>query len=387
MRRLMQICIENAGIVLVGAVLVLLAAALPTLGQSPEAGYVLGPGDTIEILFFGDADLTRTVTVKPDGTIALPLIGEVSAAGNTTSQLAGLLVKLYSKYKKSPSISVAIREFRVDRIYILGQVHRPGEYQIRLGLGILELLASAGGPTTRADLRKSVVIRGKTETIPLDLLEAFAKNKSPDVKLMPGDVLYLPEADNRIVVLGQVNRPGSYDLLEGQRISDLLAAAGGVTNRAALPGAFLVRGSEQIAVDLKKVFDGDTEANLPLHTGDMMIVPEFKNRIAVLGAVSRPGTFDLSVDGTKLVDAIATAGGRTERGNLTQVVIVRLDQGQTRTITLNVDKALKGQDMSQNITLQHGDVVFVPDNRLTLTQVFQYLNLANYARIIFGTWF
>ncbi len=387
MRRLMQACIEKAGIVLLGAVLMVLAAALPSLGQAPEAGYILGPGDTIEILFFGDTDLTRTVTIKPDGTIALPLIGEVSAAGNTTSQLAGLLVKLYSKYKKSPSISVAIREFRVDRIYILGQVHRPGEYQIRLGVGILELLASAGGPTSRADLRKSVVIRGKTETIQLDLLEAFGKNRSPDVKLMPGDVLYLPETDNRIIVLGQVNRPGSYDLLEGQRISDLLAAAGGVTNRAALPGAFLVRGSEQIAVDLKKVLDGDTEANLPLHTGDMMIVPEFKNRIAVLGAVNRPGTYDLSVEGTKLVDAIATAGGRTDRGNLTQVVIVRLDQGQTKTITVNVDRALKGQDMSQNIMLQHGDVIFVPDNRLTLTQVFQYLNLANYARIIFGTWF
>lgn len=386
MRRLMQASIKSRGIMLFAAALITLTAALPSLSQSPEAGYVLGPGDTIDILFFGDADLSRLVTIKPDGTIALPLVGEVGAAGKTTAQLTELLVKLYSKYKKSPSISVTVREFRVDRIYILGQVSRPGEYQMRLGVGILELIASAGGPTTRADLGKAAIIRGKTETIQLNLLEAFVKNQSPDVKLMAGDVLFLPETDRRMVVLGQVNRPGSYDLLEGQRVSDLLAAAGGVTTRAALPRGFLVRGAEQIAVDLKKVLAGETEANLPIRSGDMLVVPEFQNRIAVLGAVGRPGTFDL-LEGTKLIDAIATAGGRSDRADLKQVVIMRLDQSQTSMIRANVDQILKGQDLNQNIILQHADVVFVPERGLTMTQVLQYLSVTNIVRVLFGVRF
>lgn len=345
--------------------------------------YLLGPGDTIEVSIFGEPDLTRTVTVKPDGTISLPLIGEVKAAGKTTSQLVAELATLYRKYLRAPVISVVIREFRVDRIYILGQINRPGEYQVRPGMGILEILASAGGPTTRADLTKAVIIRGRTEALQLNLLEAFAKNKSPDVKLLPGDVLFIPETDRRIVVLGQVNRPGAYDLLEGQRVADLLAAAGGLTARAALPRAFLVRGPEQVSVDLQKILAGDVAANIPLRPGDMLVVPEIQNRIAVLGAVNRPGTFDLQ-DGMKLVDAIALAGGRTDRGNLSQVVIVRLEGGQTKTITANVDQALRGQDANQNVALQHGDIVYVPERGFDLGSITQYLNTFNLIRILFG---
>ncbi len=348
-----------------------------------QDAYLLGPGDTIEVSIFGEPDLSRTVTVKPDGTISLPLIGEVKAAGKTTSQLVAELATLYRKYLRAPAISVVIREFRVDRIYILGQINRPGEYQVRPGMGILEILASAGGPTTRADLTKAVIIRGRTEALQLNLLEAFAKNKSPDVKLLPGDVLFIPETDRRIVVLGQVNRPGAYDLLEGQRVADLLAAAGGLTARAALPRAFLVRGPEQVPVELQKILAGDVAANIPLRPGDMLVVPEIQNRIAVLGAVNRPGTFDLQ-DGMKLVDAIALAGGRTDRGNLSQVVIVRLEGGQTKTITANVDQALRGQDASQNVALQHGDIVYVPERGFDLGSITQYLNTFNLIRILFG---
>jgi polysaccharide export outer membrane protein len=115
----------------------------------------------------------------------------------------------------------------------------------------------------------------------------------------------------------------------------------------------------------------------------MLVVPELQNRIAVLGAVTRPGTYDLQTD-TKLIDAVAMAGGRTERGNLRQVVVIRLDGGKTETITVNVDAALSGQDMNQNLALRHGDVVFVPERGLTLTDVLRYLSLANLARIVFG---
>lgn len=373
---------RNRGVAVL-VVTAVLAVALPAVGQPQNGNYILGPGDTIEIVFFGDADLSRTVAIKPDGTVALPLVGEVKASGMTTTQLAAQLARLYAKYKKSPSITVVVRELRVDRMYILGQVTRPGEYQIRPGIGILELLASAGGPTNRADLAKAVIIRGGKETILLNLLEAFAKSQSPDVQIAAGDVLFLPETDRRMVVLGQVNRPGSYELLEGQRVTDLVAAAGGVTTRAAPKRAFLVRGNEQVSLDLEKALTGAVDANVPLRAGDMLVVPELQNRIAVLGAVTRPGTYDL-LEGTKLVDAIAMGGGRTERGNLTQVAVIRLEDGKTKTITANIDSALKGQDTAQNIVLQHGDVVFVPERGFTVTDLIRYLSVANLARVMFG---
>lgn len=361
-----------------------LAAVLsvPAAAQTPPVSYILGAGDTIDVVVYGEADLTRTVTIKPDGTIALPLLGEVKAAGKTTGQLAAELGKLYAKYLKQPSISVTVREFRVDRIYILGQVSRPGEYQLRPGLGIMELLANAGGPTTRADLAKVVVIRGRTEAMQLNVLEALGKNRNPDVKLLAGDVLFVPETDKRIVILGQVNRPGAYELLEGQRVSDLIAAAGGLTAQAGPAGSFIVRGGQQVPVDVKKVLAGDQEANAVLQPGDMMVVPESRNRFAVLGAVNNPGTFNLT-DGLKIVDAVAMAGGPTGRGRLSNVILVRVEGGQTKRIEVNLERAIAGRETDQNLALQTGDIVFVPD-RVTVGQAGEWLNLFNLIRLVFG---
>jgi len=370
------------------AVIAIVIPGLPgpvALAQQPPAGenYVLGPGDTLEIVIYGEPDLSRTVTVKPDGAISMPLLGEVKAAGKTTIQLAADLTKSYAKYLKQPSISVTVRELRVDRIYILGQVSRPGEYQLRPGAGIMELLASAGGPTDRADLAKVVVMRGRTEATQLNLLEAFATNKSPEFKLTPGDVLFIPETDNRITILGQVNRPGAYQLLQGQRVSDLLAAAGGLTGNAAATQAFVVRGSQQIPVDLQKVLAGNMESNIALQPADMLVVPESQNRVAVLGAVNSPGVFALT-EGMKVVDAVARAGGSNTRATLNGVIIVRQEGGQAKRIVLNLERAVTGQDLGQNVALQAGDVVFVPERGFSIGQIAQWLNLANLARILFG---
>lgn len=389
MPREVQILVLRLLAIVAAAVLVpAMLAVSPSIAQPSPAqeAYILGPGDTLDIVVYGEPDLFRTVTVKPDGAVSLALLGEVKAAGRTTTQLAADLTRLYGKYLKQPLISVTVREFRVDRIYILGQVSRPGEYQLRPGIGIMELLANAGGPTGRADLAKVVVIRGRTEAQQLNLLEAFATNRNPDVKLLAGDVLFVPETDKRIVVLGQINRPGAYELLEGQRVSNLIAAAGGLTVRAAPQKAFIVRGPEQIPVNLEKVLAGNLEANVTLSSGDMLVVPESQNRIAVLGAVNNPGTFGLT-EGMKVVEAVALAGGPTGRGTLRRVIIVRVEGGQTKRIVVNLERVLSGQDAGQDTALQNGDIVFVPDRGVTVGQAGEWLNLFNLLRILFGAWF
>lgn len=266
-----------------------------------QPAYALGPGDTIEILVLGDAELSRAVTVKPDGTIALPLLGEVMAADKTTSQLADELVARYSRYLKAPSITVTVREFRVERVYVMGQITRPGEYPVRPGL----------------------------------------------------------------------------------TVADLLSAAGGVTSRAGLKRAFLVRGNEQIPVDVQKILAGDLEANLPLRAGDTLVVPESQDRIAVLGAIHKPGTYDL-VDGMRLIDAIAAAGGQSETANIDQVVIVRLGGGKTQTVQANLRSALTGEDARQNVLLQNGDVIYIQDRGTTLAQTAQVLTVLNLVRVLLG---
>ena len=349
--------------------------------------YTLGPGDAIEIMVMGEKDLSQTVTIKPDGSIDLPLVGEVTAAEMTPSQLAAELVRRYSKYLIAPSITVQVHAFRVDHVYILGQVSRPGEYAIRPGAGVLEALASAGGPTDSADLAKATVIRedtsGKADPIEVNLLQAFAKDENPGVKLQPGDVLFVPAADRRMVILGEVAKPGAYSLLEGQHVSDLLAAGGGVTSQAAPERAFIIRGSEQIPVNVRQILAGDLTANLPLQAGDTLIVPESQDRIAVLGAVGKPGKYTL-VDGTKLTDAIALAGGESPGANLGQVAIIRLEGGKTKTIAADLHRALSGQDTTQNIPLKSGDVVYVPERGVTLAKAAQFFSILGVVRLFFG---
>ncbi len=349
------------------------AGAPATKSAAPET-YVLGAGDQVEISIFGEPDLSRTAIIKPDGTIALALVNEVKAAGKTTAQLEIELTKMYSKYLKAPSISVVVRELRVDRIYLLGQVNKPGDYPLRQNVGIFELLASAGGLTNRADLAKAVIIRSKTETVKLDLVNAFAKNQVPDVKLLAGDVLYIPETDRRIVALGEVSRPGPYDLLEGQRIADLLAAAGGPTPKAGLSKAFIMRDNAQIPIDLKRVLAGDAEANAVLKAGDMLVIPENRDRIAILGAVSKPGPYDLA-ENMSIIDAIALAGGPTDRGNLGEVQIVRFEGGKATSTKVKADQAIQGKDASQNVRLKSGDVVYIPNRGMGFLDILGILGL------------
>lgn len=361
--------------------LVVLVALLATAFAMPGGGafaapqeYVLGPGDAVDIVVYGQADLSETVTVKPDGMIALPLVGQVKAGGRTTAQLEQDLVAAYRKFLKAPTISVKVNQFRTNRIYVLGQVFKPGQYELKPSAGILELLAAAGGPTTRADLAKAVLIRDKTDTRQLDLVTAIKQSKDPAIALEPEDVVYIPETDARIIILGQVNRPGAYDLLEGQRVTDLIAGAGGPTTKAALPQAFVVRGEQQIPVDLKKALDGDPGANIVLQPRDMMVVPESRERIAVLGEVNRPGPLDFKPD-MKLVDAIALAGGQTDKANLGRVQIVRVEGSKGKTINVDFNKVLRAQDPSQNIQLQNGDIVYVAKKGFSLDMLGGIVNI------------
>jgi polysaccharide export outer membrane protein len=105
-----------------------------------------------------------------------------------------------------------------------------------------------------------------------------------------------------------------------------------------------------------------------------------------MGAVRNPGTFNLVQD-MKLVDAIALAGGTTHRAAVTQVMIVRVEGGKPKPITANLERALRGQDITQNLALQTGDVIFVPERGFSLGQIAQWLNLANLSRILFGALF
>ncbi len=158
--------------------------------------YILGPGDQIEINVFGEPDLSRTVTIKPDGIIALPLVNQVKAAGRTAAQLEAELTRMYAKYLRAPSISVLVRQFRMDPIYVMGEVSKPGRYDLTYDMTFLDALTLAGGATDKANLDGTQLVRldnGKSKTIPLKANRMIrGKDAAPNVKLQPGDLIYVP---------------------------------------------------------------------------------------------------------------------------------------------------------------------------------------------------
>ena len=158
---------------------------------------MLGAGDQIEVNVFGEPDLSRTVTIKTDGIIALPLINQVKAAGKTAAQLEGDLTRMYGKYLKAPSVSVLVRQFRMNPVYVMGEVSKPGRYDLTHEMTFLDALTVAGGATEKANLDGAQIVRvenGKSKPIPVKANQMIqGKDATQNLKLQSGDLVYVPQ--------------------------------------------------------------------------------------------------------------------------------------------------------------------------------------------------
>lgn len=177
------------------------AAAAPATGPAPPAttppdSYVLGAGDQIEITVFGQPDLSTTAAIKPDGMIELPLVKDVKAGGMTVAQFEAQLTRLYRKYLKAPSISVAVKQFSMNHIYVMGEVAKPGRYDLTDNMTVLDALTLAGGSTDKANLDGIHISRdegGTGKAIPVKLKPLVqGKGAVQNPKLQSGDLVYVP---------------------------------------------------------------------------------------------------------------------------------------------------------------------------------------------------
>lgn len=166
-------------------------------------------------------------------------------------------------------------------------------------------------------------------------------------------------------VAGAVGRPGEVVFKDGDTILDAIASAGSYTNDAWLENATLSRrDGESVKLDLKKMFKGDLTQNVKLQKGDLIFIPQenYENKFYVLGYVMRPGIFPLK-DRTTVTAAITLAGGPNERGAIKNTVIVRGDPAKPERVKCDLTRLFDKADLSQDIPLQPGDVVLVPETK------------------------
>ncbi len=161
----------------------------------PRPEYVIQDGDALGIKFFLNPELNEEVVVRPDGRISLQLISEVVAAGRTPRELGRQLEQLYSSELDRPSVSVIVRSFSSQRVYVDGEVNQPGELEVVGSLTLLQAIARAEGFTELAKVRQLIVIRreadGQPRTIPIDVRE-LRRGRDRDLALKPFDVVYVP---------------------------------------------------------------------------------------------------------------------------------------------------------------------------------------------------
>ena len=169
-------------------------------GQSESpAPYRLGFGDVIEVKFFKNTEYNEVVPVRPDGKVSLQRIGDVNVIGMTIERLDSLVTTVYSEILVDPDVTIFLREFGGQEIYVMGEVEKPGPYQYTKGMSVLRAIASAGGPKRGAKMNSVILIRGNEAANLLanriDLttsnLQALMEHDQPT---RPYDIVYVPKS-------------------------------------------------------------------------------------------------------------------------------------------------------------------------------------------------
>lgn len=351
------------------------APVLPTTlsGQLPDVtpgAYIIAPSDQLQIIVQGHDELSQTVPVLGDGTFNFPIAGAVRASGKTVSQLEATLTRGISGIVKQPQVTVLVRESHTRKISVAGAVKAPGLYDYHPGMHLLELLAASGGPLAAPELTQATVITDQgTKSIPIDLARLLTSgDTTQNLALAPGDLLLLSPRDpatSMIQVIGQVAKPGQYPVMTGgETLAVLLTESGGPTEAAALTHVQLMHAGTVRALNLHplKYNLGDPMGKIVLVAGDTLLVPENKQKIAVLGEVRAPAVY-LIPDGEDLpiTQALAEAGGPTADGDKRQVGILRRGaNNQRHLIAVNMDALFKGDSTVTDANLQPGDILVVP---------------------------
>jgi polysaccharide export outer membrane protein len=283
--------------------LALNAAAMRSREASPD--YQLAPEDLLEITLYNIPESEASITprkvevrISQEGTIALPLLGNVPAAGLTTAALEQALRQRYEEYLYNPQIGVLVKEYRGQRVTVTGAVRNPGVFQLTGPKTVIDLLSMAGGITERAGSQVHLYRQGRDgrQSYIIDL-QVLARN--PNLVNMPvqaGDVVNVP-LSGMFFVDGAVGKPGSYPLTQSFTLTQALAIAGGVTITLADYTAVSIfrrrdgLEADKLSVNLKEILAGKAPDPL-IAPDDVIVVPMSTAKYLVerfLGRIGLPG--------------------------------------------------------------------------------------------------
>jgi protein involved in polysaccharide export with SLBB domain len=337
----------------------------PDLKLATPVNYILGPGDELQIGVFGVQEYSSSLSVSVEGKISIQYVGQISVAGMTieaaTQKIKGAIAKVYSTVRSGQSqVSVSLSKIRTIKVTVVGG-NQPGNYSVSSLATVFNALHLAGGPGKNGSYRNIELIRNNKVLRKIDIYHFLVNgDQSDNIGLRDDDVIRIPAYSQRVVLSGEVKRPGVFEMKVGETFSDLLAFASGF-NEFAYTSSVNV---EQKTGKEFKVQDIN-EANYPTYqpkSGDVFkvsrILDRFENRIKIEGAVFRPDAYSFS-EGMRISDLIKRAEGLKEDAYTKRAKLIRLKPNLTAEIVnIDLDAALSG-DLNANLELKREDILTV----------------------------
>ena len=258
-------------------------------------GYILGPGDQLDIQVSGQVNRQLSLWVDRNGTIFIPELGTIQVAGLPYSQLNSFLNKQLSRIYRNFTVTAALGSLRTIQVFVVGQARRPGSFTVSSLSTLLNALFASGGPAATGSVRDIQVKRGGETIDHFDLYDLLLHgDKSHDIPLATGDVIFIPFAGPQVAVLGGVNHPAIYELKGDTSVAQGLEFAGGGSSASSNGDVLLERVYAHTNRDVKSVSQEESKGTL-MQGGDIVtvrtVIDRFRNAVTLRGNVANPGRY------------------------------------------------------------------------------------------------
>jgi len=332
------------------------------------ADYVVGPGDTLELQLIGEGGGRYTLTVGRDGVVEFPQLGPIAVAGMRFASAKDMLERRVTEQMIGMRASVSMGALRSIQVFVLGEAERPGSYTVSGLSTMTNALFASGGVNSIGTLRNIKLKRNGQVVKTLDLYDLLLNgDTSNDVRLLPGDVIFIPPVGVTVAASGEIQRPAIYEVKEGAAASEILYLAGGLTPEADPRTARLERidgRRNRTIVDLDLTVPQGR--GMLLQAGDALRIPAIRDSmegaVDLEGQVYRTGAVQYR-PGMRLTDLIGSLDELKPLADL-HYVLVRRESGPTRIVSVvsaDLAAAFKSPASDANIMLQARDRVIVFD--------------------------
>ena len=332
------------------------AASIPVSSE-----YILGPGDTLDILFYGKLNSSFSVEINREGFVDFPEIGPVGLSGMTYREAKEILQTRIAQQVVGTKVSISMGSLRTIQVFVLGEAFKPGAYTISSLSTITHALVSGGGVSNIGSLRNIQLKRDGKVIASIDLYDFLLNgDTSGDQRVREGDVIYVPTVGELVSIEGQILRPAIYEMKGGESVDDLIQLAGGTGPKVKLSNTSLFRISGNgfmTTIDLNLTLQSDR--NFTLQNGDHIkigtIIGENQQTVSLKGHVYYPGDFSL-LENMRLSDLLNEITEHRPGLDLEYAMLTRTDPETGYKSAIQVDlRKVYDKNIESDIYLQDRD--------------------------------